>query len=92
MVSLNTHNVAGRNFYNASELVGRNSADEASARVYEIITSNADVIAAAFCGHRHCDFYTEINAHTQDGAFKTIPQYTLAGTAYTLIVLRITVN
>lgn len=89
---LNAYNVAGRNFYNASELVGRNSADEASARVYDIITSNADVIAAAFCGHRHCDFYTEINAYTPNGAFKTIPQYTLAGTAYTPSVLRITVN
>jgi len=89
---LNSANVDGRNFYNASELVGRNSADEASKQVYDIITSNADVIAATFCGHRHCDFYTEINAYTADGDFKTIPQYTLAATAYTPSVLKITVN
>ena len=71
--------------------------DEATVAVYKLITSNADVIAAAFCGHKHNDYVTEINATDAVGERRVIPQYILIGTVYggSSIkgnVLRITVN
>ena len=73
---------------------GINSTYEgASGEMYRLITSNADVIAAAFCGHKHNDFCLDIRAKTQDGSEAVIPQYVLIGTPYgTGNVLRITVN
>ncbi|MBQ9113193.1 MAG: hypothetical protein IJY08_06400 [Clostridia bacterium] len=65
----------------------------ASGEVYKLITNNADIIKGCFCGHKHSDFYTEINAKTPDGTDTTIPQYILIGVPYgTGNVLRITVK
>ena len=59
--------------------------DEATRRVYSLITENADVIKGYFCGHRHSAFYTEINASYKDenGIHKTIiPQWVEPGNPY----------
>lgn len=54
----------------------------ASREICEIIRNSADVIKGCFCGHLHCDLYSEIKAKTKDGEEKNIPQYTLIGTPY----------
>ena len=56
----------------------KDSHGEASAKICEIIKSNADVIKGCFCGHLHSDFYCELNTDTD----KAIPQYILIGTPY----------
>ena len=67
--------------------------DGASGEIYKLITNNGDIIKGAFCGHKHCDFYTEIAAKTADGADTVIPQYILIGSPYgSGHVLRITVK
>ena len=69
------------------------SSNPSTKKVYELITSSADVIKAAFCGHKHNDYYTEIIATDINRAKTTIPQYILIGTPYgTGNALRITVN
>ena len=69
------------------------SSDPSTRRAYELITSSADVIKATFCGHKHNDYYTEINATDINGVKTAIPQYILIGTPYgTGNALRITVN
>ena len=64
----------------------------ASGEMYKLITSNADIIKGCFSGHKHCDFYTEINAKNADGTETVIPQYILIGAAYGANVLKITVK
>lgn len=71
----------GCNYYNDSNLVGANSTG-ASKQIYDLITNNADVIAATFCGHMHADFCTEIAAKTALGEDRDIPQYVLVGNVY----------
>ena len=55
---------------------------DAARTIYEMITSNADIIKGLFCGHNHNDYYTEVLAHTADGREEVIPQYVLLGTPY----------
>ncbi len=53
--------------------------------VYALITSSADVVKGIFCGHHHCDHYTEVNATAfEDGKVieTVIPQYVLTGSPY----------
>lgn len=69
------------NYYDDTNLVGVNSTG-ASKQIYDLITNNADVIAATFCGHMHADYYTEIVAKTALGEDKNIPQYVLVGNMY----------
>ncbi len=49
-----------------------------SREVYNLITSNADIIKGIFCGHEHLDYYMEVKATYKQGD-KTvdtfIPQY-----------------
>ena len=52
--------------------------DYATRDVYKLITDNADLIDAAFCGHKHVNNYSEIQG--KDG--NIIPQYTLISNAY----------
>ena len=52
--------------------------DYATQNLYKLITSNADIIDAAFCGHKHVNNYSEIQGI--DG--NIIPQYTLISNAY----------
>lgn len=59
-----------------------NHSSGASKEVYDLITNNADIIAGAFCGHKHGDFYAEIKAKNADGSDAVIPQYVLNGVAY----------
>jgi hypothetical protein len=67
--------------------------DEATRKVYELITNNADVIKGAFCGHEHVNRYEEIKAKTASGQATTIPQYTLEPVAsYQGVLLKITVK
>ena len=56
----------------------RDAHGKASAKMIELIKSNADVIKGCFCGHMHSDFYCEISA--SDG--QAIPQYILIGASY----------
>lgn len=58
------------------------SNEKTSEATTNIITNNADIIKAAFCGHEHADFYTEIKAKTAGGSAAIIPQYVLAGMPY----------
>ena len=67
---------------NMSEKGISEKSGNASKEICDIIRNNADVIAGCFCGHLHCDLYSEINAKTKDGEPKNIPQYTLIGTPY----------
>lgn len=62
--------------------VGKPGSTGATATVYDIITNNADIIKATFCGHFHSDYYTEIIAKNADGTSAVIPQYILTGTPY----------
>ena len=78
------------NFYTGG--IGNHSQGTSKA-VYNLIANNADIIAGAFCGHKHCDFYTEIKAKNADGSAAVIPQYVLNGVAYGKgHVLKITVE
>ena len=46
---------------------------------------NPDVVKGYFCGHWHCDYYTEIwskNADGTDNPDVVIPQYVMTGSAY----------
>lgn len=79
------------NFYTSQ--VGGNGADDATASVYNLIKSNADVIKGVFNGHMHNDYYTEIVATTNSGESAIIPQYTLTGGFYNNgSVIKITVK
>ncbi len=66
--------------------VGNPSDDEVTKNVYRIITENADVIKGVFCGHLHCDVYTEIKASYIGAGGKRretiIPQYVLTGNVF----------
>ena len=55
---------------------------DASKKICDIIRNSADVIMGCFCGHLHCDLYSEISAKTKSGESQTIPQYILIGTPY----------
>lgn len=68
-------------------------ASGAAKEIYELITNNADVIRGIFCGHVHCDVYSEVLAKTSDGEAAIIPQYILTASAYDSgHVLKITVK
>lgn len=56
--------------------------NEATANMFELIKTNADVIQGVFNGHIHTSFYTEIQATTKDGTPKAIPQYTVHASAF----------
>ena len=60
--------------------------DGESRRLYDLIYSNGDIIKGVFCGHQHCDIYTEIIAHYYDEQGNrvdtVIPQYVLTGNMY----------
>lgn len=79
VVPLGSHGVAF-NFYTKG--VGNVNTKGASKEIYDMITNNADLIAATFCGHRHGDYYTEIKAKNADGTDAAIPQYVLAAMPY----------
>ena len=82
-------NNAYANFYSK----GINQYSEgASGEIYNLIINNGDIIKGCFCGHKHCDYYTEIEAKTADGTATVIPQYILIGAAYGANVLKITVK
>lgn len=57
---------------------------EWSMKTHDLIRQSADVIKGVFCGHRHCDFYTEIYGMDQNGEPNqtVIPQYILTATVY----------
>ncbi|MBR5528560.1 MAG: S-layer homology domain-containing protein [Clostridia bacterium] len=58
----------------------------ATTELYNLITSSADVIKGAFCGHWHNDYYSEILATYPDEngnpVDTVIPQYILTATVY----------
>ncbi len=63
------------NSYNFRSGQLRGTENDATGQIYDIITSNADVIKGAFCGHLHEDIYTEIVAKMPNGQDAVIPQY-----------------
>ena len=70
------------NFY--TSFIGY-SATGATKQIYDLITMNPDVVKGYFCGHWHCDYYTEIwskNADGTDNPDVVIPQYVMTGSAY----------
>lgn len=75
-----------RDFYTNqnNDFVGSPSMDpnSATAKVYNLITNNGDIIRGVFNGHAHADVYTEIAAKTAGGSSIMIPQYTLTGSIY----------
>ncbi len=60
----------------------RTNKNAETTEVYNLITSNADVIKGLFCGHYHDDLYCEVKATTADGTETVIPQYVANTTAY----------
>ena len=65
--------------------IGAKPEDEATEKVYSLITENADVIKGYFCGHRHSAFYTEIKASYKDEKGihdAVIPQWVEPGNPY----------
>jgi hypothetical protein len=81
------------NVYNFNKGYLRGTDDDATGKIYQLITTNADVIKGAFCGHLHEDIYTEIVAKTPNGADAVIPQYINHGNRYGAgHVLKITVK
>lgn len=63
-------------------LSGGVKSNEATMALYELITSNADVVKGVFAGHCHSDMYNEIVARTPDGTEAKIPQYVTTSNAY----------
>ena len=84
------------NFYSGT--LGKEGATGATGEVYDIITSNGDIIKGMFCGHYHNDYYTEVLATYKDEngnvVDTVIPQYILTATVYGNVghVIRITVD
>lgn len=72
------------NFY--TDAIGPHQQHEATTKVYNLITQNADVIKGIFCGHLHSGYYTEIEASYKaaDGSIQkaTIQQYVMEGLVY----------
>lgn len=72
--------------------------EDATGEVYELITTNADIVKGLFCGHVHNDYYTEVLATYTDEngnvVDTVIPQYMLTATVYGNVghVIRITVE
>ena len=70
--------------------------DEWTMKTWELIRQSSDVIKGLFCGHLHCDFYTEVLGIDQNGApdGTVIPQYILTATVYDNLghMLKITVD
>ncbi len=62
------------------------NSNTATTELYNLITSNGDIIKGAFCGHWHNDYYTEILATYTDAngnkVDTVIPQYVLTSTVY----------
>ncbi len=59
--------------------------DEATDKIYNLITKNADVVKAVFAGHWHSQFYSEICASYENGTEvieTVIPQYVISGNPY----------
>lgn len=77
-----TNNNFSRN--NAKVFVGDYKMDQnsATAKVYNLIVNNADVVKGVFNGHMHADLYTEIIGKTPSGTEVKIPQYTMTGSCY----------
>lgn len=74
-----------RNFYD--EVIGYGLTEEnATKRVYDLITQNADIVRGLFCGHYHTSFYTEVAGSYRDEAGilhqRSIPQHLLECNAY----------
>lgn len=81
------------NTYNFRSGQLRGKENDATDKIYDIITNNADVIKGAFCGHLHEDIYTEIVAKTPDGRDAVIPQHVNHANRYGAgHVLKITVK
>lgn len=74
-----------RNFYD--KCIGYEpKSDEATMKVYKLITESADIVRGIFCGHYHTCFYMEIEGSYTDKSGethrKTIPQYLLECNVY----------
>ena len=67
-----------KNFYNGYLGSAKGGMSESTEKVYNLITSSADVIKAIVCGHEHIRYYTEIKATNG-----VIPQYVIRSAAYT---------
>lgn len=73
------------NLYDGDRMCRPGDPVEHSNRVYDIITSNADVVKGIFTGHEHMQNYSEIPAYYKRGeeVIKTvIPQHIVAAAAY----------
>ena len=94
-IRINDTTSSPANFYNDGSFI-TDTGTGATKQIYDLIAMNPDVIKAHFCGHWHCDFYTEIwskNADGTDNKDVVIPQYILTGSAYDKgHALRITVK
>ncbi len=77
----------------SADFFGGNHRSGNEKKVWQLITTNADVVGGVFSGHWHANFYSEIKATTKSGTQKIIPQYVLAGAFHDGgHVLRITVK
>ncbi len=92
----NNDNSGNHDFY--SNAIGKEGTTGPTGELYDIITSSADVIKGAFCGHYHSAYYSEILAHYTDEngnrVDTVIPQYVQTASVYDSYgyVLRVTVE
>ena len=73
------------NFCDYAKRIGGAESDEATMQVYQLITENADVVKAVFCGHWHNTAFTEIHGSFMENGVKkdaVIPQYVGNAAAY----------
>ncbi len=72
--------------YNFCDKYPGNAKDARNSPLYEVITSNADIIRGIIAGHAHTDFFVEIKGtcRNADGQIieKFIPQYVLTCSIY----------
>ena len=61
---------------------GCKKCDDATKKVYSLITESADVIKGVFTAHVHNDIHLDILAETKDGEKTFIPQYVNTALAY----------
>lgn len=75
-----------RDYHNGHIFIGNTeNTDQESREMYRLITENADVVSAVFCGHMHNEVYTEIVGWDMTGDIpqkRMIPQYILDAAAY----------
>jgi len=68
--------------YKSKKMAGCDDCNEATKKMYSLITNSADVVKGVFAAHNHSDMHLDITAHTPDGTPAVITQYINTALAY----------